>query len=161
MKTYSVKQIADMLDTNPETVRRWIRDKKLDAVQVSRKDGNIVTEDELQRFLKATPKYAPRFAASMVAIPNVGLPIALATLLYGKIAGYYDEKKMFDFGILPEDILKYLRENIKLLEESISHKSKNIKQLEHEIIKEKQELHQLKYLLEHGDFNMLAGNKKK
>ncbi|NLC74908.1 MAG: helix-turn-helix domain-containing protein, partial [Clostridiales bacterium] len=24
MKTYSVKQIAEMLNTNPETVRRWI-----------------------------------------------------------------------------------------------------------------------------------------
>jgi transposase-like protein len=25
MKTYSVKEIADLLGTNPETVRRWIR----------------------------------------------------------------------------------------------------------------------------------------
>ena len=31
MKTYSVKEIADLLNTNPETVRRWIRDKKLEA----------------------------------------------------------------------------------------------------------------------------------
>ena len=32
MKTYSVKDIADMLNTNPETVRRWIRAGKLKAV---------------------------------------------------------------------------------------------------------------------------------
>ena len=41
MKTYSVKDIADMLNTNPETVRRWIRAGKLKAHQTSRKDGNI------------------------------------------------------------------------------------------------------------------------
>ena len=29
MKSYNVKEIAEMLNTNPETVRRWIRDKKL------------------------------------------------------------------------------------------------------------------------------------
>lgn len=37
MKTYSVKEIAEMLNTNPETVRRWIRDKKLDATIESKK----------------------------------------------------------------------------------------------------------------------------
>ena len=60
MKTYSVKQIAEMLGTNPETVRRWIRDDKLKAIQVSRKDGNIVTEVELGRFINATPKYVSK-----------------------------------------------------------------------------------------------------
>ena len=44
MKTYSVKQIAEMLGTNPETVRRWIRGDKMKAVQVSRKGGNVITE---------------------------------------------------------------------------------------------------------------------
>ena len=33
MDTYSVKEIADMLNTNPETVRRWIRSGKLEAIQ--------------------------------------------------------------------------------------------------------------------------------
>ena len=37
MKTYSVKEIAEMLNANPETVRRWIRDKKLDATIESKK----------------------------------------------------------------------------------------------------------------------------
>ena len=36
MKSYNVKEIAEMLNTNPETVRRWIRDKKLDATIVKR-----------------------------------------------------------------------------------------------------------------------------
>jgi len=37
MDTYSVREIADMLNTNPETVRRWIRPGKLEAIQESRK----------------------------------------------------------------------------------------------------------------------------
>ena len=47
MTTYSVRQIAEKLNTNPETVRRWIRDGKLKAEQTSRRDGNVVTEYEL------------------------------------------------------------------------------------------------------------------
>lgn len=47
MDTYSVKEIADMLNTNPETVRRWIRSGKLEAIQESRKGGNVVTKSML------------------------------------------------------------------------------------------------------------------
>ena len=56
MDTYSVKEIADMLNTNPETVRRWIRSGKLEAIQESRKGGNVVTKSMLDAFLKASPK---------------------------------------------------------------------------------------------------------
>ena len=44
MDTYNVKQIADMLNTQPETVRRWIRSGKLHAEKASRKDGHVVTD---------------------------------------------------------------------------------------------------------------------
>lgn len=37
MSEYNVKQISEMLDTNPETVRRWIRSGKLEAEQTSKK----------------------------------------------------------------------------------------------------------------------------
>ena len=37
MESYSVKQIAEMLNTQPETVRRWIRTGKLTAHKNSRK----------------------------------------------------------------------------------------------------------------------------
>ena len=57
MKTYSVKEIAEMLNTNPETVRRWIREKKLDATIKSKKSGHIIYESSLQSFLKSSPKY--------------------------------------------------------------------------------------------------------
>ena len=50
METYSVKQIADMLNTQPETVRRWIRSGKLYAEKSSRKEGHVVTEESLNKF---------------------------------------------------------------------------------------------------------------
>ena len=58
MKTYSVKEIAKMLETNPETVRRWIRDGKLRADISSKKEGHVIYESELKEFFKTAPKYA-------------------------------------------------------------------------------------------------------
>lgn len=78
MDTYSVKEIADMLNTNPETVRRWIRSGKLEAIQESRKGGNVVTKSMLDAFLK-TYKYAG-IATGLLASP-VGLTTATAALL--------------------------------------------------------------------------------
>lgn len=67
MKTYSVKEIANLLDTNPETVRRWIRDGKLQAVENSRKKGEnkVILESALNAFLNTSPKYAAVVAGSL------------------------------------------------------------------------------------------------
>lgn len=161
MTSYSVQQIAEMLGTNPETVRRWIRDKKLNAVQVSRKDGNVVTEAELQRFLKASPKYMPRFTASLMAIkPAISIPLVIGGFIGSKVAGYLDEKKEYDVRIRQEDIEKYLTENIALHTESIKRKRASIKHLEEEIQTEEQQLEQLKYLLKHKELLPESGESK-
>ena len=77
MTMYSVKEISEMLDANPETVRRWIRAGKLKADQYSRKDGNMVQEDELYKYLRSTSKYAG-IAAGMVASNSL---LALTTII--------------------------------------------------------------------------------
>lgn len=46
MKSYTVKDVAEMLQVNPETVRRWIRDNKLRAEKTSNKGGNKILESE-------------------------------------------------------------------------------------------------------------------
>ena len=76
MKSYSVKQIAEMLETNPETVRRWIRTGKLQAQKASNKDGNVVFESALKSFLKSAPKYA----ATAIASGTVGVVVSTAIL---------------------------------------------------------------------------------
>ena len=166
MKSFSVQQIADMLQTNPETVRRWIRDKKLNAVQVSRKDGNVVTDAELQRFLKASPKYMPRFTASLAsslvaAGPAVSLPLLIGSLIGGKVAGYMDEKKKLEVRIRPEDIEQYIKETIAQHSESIKSKKTTIKHLEEEIQSESLQIEQLQYLLEHKELLSESENQKK
>lgn len=76
MKTYTVKEIADLLGTNPETVRRWIRDGKLQATANSKKKGEnkVILEGALNAFLRATPKYAATLAAPLT------LSMGVATL---------------------------------------------------------------------------------
>lgn len=73
MANYSVKQIAEMLDTNPETVRRWIRAGRLESSQASKKEGNVVSEEALKAFLERTPKYAA--AAASVAAASLLSPV--------------------------------------------------------------------------------------
>ena len=58
MEKYTVKQISDMLHTNPETVRRWIRSGKLKSQIDSTKGGNIILKSDLEDFVSNTPKYA-------------------------------------------------------------------------------------------------------
>ena len=147
MKTYTVKQIAQMLDTNPETVRQWIRDKKLDAAQSSRKDGNIITEEELQRFLKATPKYALRVgagAAAALLAPGMGIPLAIAAWLSSNALTQKEAQPQ----ILTEDIKQFLRQSILDHEASIKRKRENLQQLQREIDQEQAEIDKLTKLLE-------------
>lgn len=152
MKTYSVKQIADMLETNPETVRRWIRDKKLKAVQVSRKEGNIITEDELERFLRATPKYLPIFSANRSILSSV---IGMGTIAGGIIASallsYLNEKGKTNVRIKPEDFKEYLNEAIVRLEGINNQKQELIHQTQEEISNNTKRIAQYRHLLERED----------
>ena len=85
MKTYSVKDIADMLNTNPETVRRWIRAGKLKADQTSRKDGNMVREDDLYKYLRSTTKYAAIATGLAATNPFLALTTAVGAGVLGAI----------------------------------------------------------------------------
>jgi excisionase family DNA binding protein len=57
---FSTYEVAEMLEVNPETVRRWIRDGKLQATRDSKKNGFCVEESELKIFLHENPKYKNR-----------------------------------------------------------------------------------------------------
>ena len=125
MDTYSVKEIADMLNTNPETVRRWIRSGKLEAIQESRKGGNVVTKSMLDAFLKASPKYAG-IAGGLLASP-VGLTTATAAIVGGLLAQQLiknDEIK--NAHVNTSEIRKLLLANIQSSKENIIRKKKNV-----------------------------------
>lgn len=151
MKTYSVKQIADLLDTNPETVRRWIRADKLKAVQVSRKNGNVIAEDELQRFLRDSPRYLSKFTSGIAPLsPIIGITSIAGEVIARAIMAYIDEKNT-DIRIMPDDFKKYLNKNICMLKKTVTQKEDLIRQTEDEILELERRIEQYQYLLNHGD----------
>lgn len=54
---YNVKDTAELLKVNPETVRRWIRKGTLNCIKTSRKEGFIISGISLNEFLIKHPKY--------------------------------------------------------------------------------------------------------
>ena len=66
MKTYSVAEIAKLLNVNKETVRRWIRSGQLKSTKKSKRDGNVIDELDLFEFVQTKPKYR-----NMVGVPEL------------------------------------------------------------------------------------------
>ena len=124
MKTYSVKEIADLLNTNPETVRRWIRDKKLEATIESKKGGHMVYESALHAFLKSSPKYASIASTALISTVMVGGLIAQKII---------DVEQLKKARISDVDIIKFLRSEIDSRMASIKNKEESISQLNMQI----------------------------
>ncbi|MDD4111887.1 MAG: helix-turn-helix domain-containing protein [Herbinix sp.] len=152
MDTYSVKEIADMLNTNPETVRRWIRSGKLESIQESRKGGNVVTKKMLDAFLKTSPKYAG-IATGLLASP-VGLTTVTAAIVGGILAQQLiknDEIK--NIHVNTAEIKKLLLANIQSSRENIARKKKSIKHLQEEIVAEQERIDKAEKLIKELEKN--------
>lgn len=156
MKTYSVKEIADLLKTNPETVRRWIRTGKLKAVQQSRKDGNVVTEQSLKDFLESSPKYKSIVAMTLgIASLSYGLlgvggaVTATATFIAALLAknSSKDMAEINNLEIPNSDIERVVTESINEFEKSITEKKEEVERIKQEIIKEEEKVRNLKEFL--------------
>jgi len=62
MKVYGPREAAEVLNVNPETIRRWARAGKLSGALVSRQTGWIFTEEDLREFLdKHRPHGIPEY----------------------------------------------------------------------------------------------------
>jgi excisionase family DNA binding protein len=74
MKTFTVAEVAEALETDLVTVRRWIAKGEkggLRATIDSKKGGYRITEEALKQFLSAHVKYA-RLAASSPLLMEIG-----------------------------------------------------------------------------------------
>ena len=152
MKTYSVKDIADMLQTNPETVRRWIRAGKLKADQTSRKDGNIIREDELYKYLRSTSKYVAIAASLAATNPFLALTPAVGAGVLGALITSFAARSMkneSDIRVLSGDVERTLKKNITESEATIKRKKAAIAELQAEIDKEQQQIKEYKMTLSH------------
>lgn len=152
MKTYSVKDVADMLNTNPETVRRWIRAGKLKADQASRKEGNMVREDDLYKYLRTTSKYAGVAAGMVAANSFLALTTAVGAGVLGTVITALATKKSKGGQVvqsLSDDVERTLKTNISESEEIIRRKQAAIAELQAEIDKEQQQIRDYETAIEH------------
>lgn len=143
MRTYSVKEIAEMLNTNPETVRRWIRDKKLDATIESKKGGHIIYEAALKEFLRSSPKYATVAKASLLGAA------VLPTIMAGGLIAQQliDTEQLKKARISNDDIINFLNEEIIKCTESIKTKENTIYQLQKQIESEQSQITKFQKLI--------------
>ena len=139
MKTYSVKEIADMLNTNPETVRRWIRDKKLEATIESKKGGHIVYESALHTFLKCSPKYASIASTALLSTMMVGGLIAQKII---------DVEQLKKARVSNKDVIAFLHEEIKKRTEAIKAKEDTIYQLQKQIEADQSQITEFQRLID-------------
>ena len=148
MKTYSVKEIAELLNTNPETVRRWIRDKKLDATIESKKGGHIVYEAALHEFLKSSPKYAAA-AKDSLAGAMVGAAVLPTVMVGGLVAQkLIDAEQLKKARISNKDVTNFLRSEIQRYTEAIKAKEDTIHQLQKQIEADQSQITEFKRLID-------------
>lgn len=158
MNSYTVKQIADMLKTNEETVRRWIRSGKLVATQDSKKSGNVVSSEALKQFVKKTPKYAPIVAASLVSTP-IAMSFVVGSLL-GNLYTMVKEKD--NESVTSKDVENFLKKKIAIHKKQIEKKEEELKIIQEKIEEEKRDIEKYQYALDNLDLKLLVDeiNKK-
>lgn len=144
MKTYSVKEIAEMLNTNPETVRRWIRDKKLDATIESKKGGHIVYEAALQEFLRSSPKYAATAKASLAGAA------VMSTVMVGELIAQklIDAEQLKKVRISNKDVIHFLQGEIQKCLDAIKTKEETIHQLQKQIEADRSQITEFQKLID-------------
>lgn len=143
-----MQQIADMLGTNPETVRRWVRKKKFGEVeQASRKDGNVISEDQLMRFLESAPKYVGKLASDLATIsPFLGIATIAGTVAAGAIIGYNSANSK-EPAITSDGLQQYLKNNIKEMMKLVKTKELLIQNTNKEIEELKFKINQYESIL--------------
>jgi excisionase family DNA binding protein len=149
MQSYNVKEIADLLQTNPETVRRWIRKGRLAATRgPSRKEGSSVSAAALQEFLEKSPKYSASVAA-FISLPTAMLSISLFGVLKGIAAIKTDSDDAIEnASVNMQQMGACIKKEIEEHEASIARKKETVDQLKREIGNDERYLEELLRFLE-------------
>lgn len=150
MKTFTVKQVAEILKTNEETVRRWIRSGKLGATLNSKKSGHVISADSLNRFLSSTPKYAATVKESFAVSP-LALSIVMGSVLGGLVALTGNTKR-----VTSKDVERCIKEKIRDYEKSVAKKEAQLAKLQEEIAQERQMMDKYQYALANLDLEAIA-----
>lgn len=153
---FSVAEVAKMLETNPETVRRWIRSGKLEAKKSKGRSGSVISEIVLRQFLEDSPKYKKYLplltATSSLTIGAIASAAsgALTVAIPAFLNSINQKKNKTDLMLTEsqaEDLLSSVKERIQSLEVSIPRKREQIKSLKLELQQQEEELKTLQTAL--------------
>lgn len=147
MKKYTVRQIADMLHTNPETVRRWIRAGKLKSQQDSAKGENIIYKSDLDEFLNNTPKYASIVAGLAIGSTIVSPLGAVASAIASGTVLAFIKSNIQNTQISNQELLTLLGCAIAEKEKEISDQEEVVDAATKKLKKYRKELEDLKNML--------------
>jgi len=158
MEQYTVSKIAEMLHTNEETVRRWIRSGQLEAIRTSRKEGNIVSQQMLDKFLEGKAKYRRTYSEYIEAASPGSkdshahiMPIfeSIFTMASAPIALLILQQiqKSKDSKSSTQDVLDAISREQKECQKRIDLKSQTVHQLIQEIADERKRLVELNNLM--------------
>ncbi|WP_346914261.1 helix-turn-helix domain-containing protein [Clostridium sp.] len=89
MEFYTVKEIAEMLSVNEETVRRWIRENKIDAERGAGRQGSKVSSESLKKFLDENKGLITGTAASVLGLSTVATLGTAALGVGAAVAGSF------------------------------------------------------------------------
>lgn len=151
--TYSVDQIAKMLNTDEETVRRWIRNGDLKTTKEDeknpRKKGHAVTEDALNQFAKSKSKYSKymRAIAYGLTFYTGGIPALFGLSLFN-VATRKTMEQQIRAGAYAA-VKEQIKNKITELEEVLSQKQSLIDQTQKEVEAIQEKLNKLQYVLDH------------
>ncbi|MBQ9886101.1 MAG: hypothetical protein IJM37_04475 [Lachnospiraceae bacterium] len=111
---------------------RWIRLGRLEAIQESKKGGNVVTKSLLDVFLKTSPKYVGNAAGLLE--PTVGITTATVAIVGGILVQQLIKNDgLKNAQVNTSEIRKLLLANIKSSKENIARKRMRIMHLQEEI----------------------------
>lgn len=151
-KSYTVKQIAELLGTKEDTVRRWIYNGKLATEIHSKKTGHAISSAELTRFLKDKPKYAARMAGAAITSP-FALSVVVAGLV-GGIMAMVDTKE--ERRVTADDVKLSLDKKIADLERQLAEQRAQLEKLRQEITAKQETLDRYVMTAKELDFDMIA-----
>ena len=117
---FRVKDVADLLLTNGETIRLWIKKGRLKAISLgSNKGGYRITKDSLDDFLNKNPKYYKIYTLTAAEAASRGELYSIKDFILEYL---YTEISCRDYVLLVEDFNEsHLN---KMIEDSIISKEK-------------------------------------
>lgn len=172
MGFYTVVQVAEMLGTNGDTVRRWIREGKLNAIQpLAKKEGLKITEEALSDFVAQTPKFIPKYEESKVTgigtIAGFASGLVIGGIVAGALLSYFKKRKdeeiyTSDFRVTSEEFKAYLSRTIEELDSQNQKDRDDVRKKELEIAQRSLQIEQYRYLLNNEELltQELAKNNK-